>query len=361
MKLKTILILLLSTLMLASLLCSCGVPTESETNPPNEEETVSEIPPEPQSLDELIAQFVPPLVDEELEDWKIKLQVSDWTNEHYRVDKPLVAIHIRQPDSGTVSKFIKAREQFDGKVMPEYAARNLLEYALATSFREKYIEPSSEFVADRWGGVLIVYASLEDMERYAACNQVLRIRSGQSYLLSSEEGTTPSLSFGKHLLPWKTYASFDKTPFTNEVTYYYYQTSCPLLYAKQYLNADHLEIVGVRAIPLVRIDSAEQISLPESENPFRSNEEWKKLIKNYNDEFFKTKSLFILTFSEASDSTFHTIDRIQCLNGTFCIVVEQHLPDPNTTLIKQNVTILVEVEKATLEGCTVFEAWINQE
>ena len=173
-------------------------------------------------------------------------------------------------------------------------------------------------------------------------------------------------------------AGVPRSTYTKKVTYYYCRSGSPSRDGEEdkyfhnnpalaelfgftadippYINADKFDLNGVRPIPLVRIDSVEDLELLRRYNSSRA---WQFLVDSYDAEFFKTKTLFLLSFNEGSGSTTHTIgDAIIANNDAFYIRVDRTIPELGTDDMLY-CEILIEIEREDIVHCVEFDAWMQ--
>lgn len=355
MKLKQILTLGMSTLMLTSLLCACQAPAEDSESESQVEtqafETGKDIETEKPyaSLEELIAGYLSKSGQSTETVWGPEIVPSSVA---FQKDKPAVCLYLVGFSDQTVSDFMAERQRLDGVEMQSYQAENLLLEALVEKFKQEYIKDPVDFVAHPFDNVVVVYASAADLEYYASCNLVYAILPAKESLLP--EGEASSRYFGQNLVPWE---------FGN-YTYYYkraqHSPSSPDQYPESavapILNEERFALKGVRPIALRMLDSTENLPYLKS---FDDTNEWAELVASYDAEFFKTKVLFLLTFQESSGSKSHTIESINVSDNTFYTVVEQYSPEQGTADLA-NWIILIEADRAEINDCTVFDAWMNE-
>ena len=201
MKLKTLLVLGTSALMLITSLCSCQTPADSETETQTEsltlkieENTETEAP--PQTLEELVDRILPPLDVAEDPNWEKKL-LSTGNNMTHVYEGPLhdngkymVCLTLSISVSETiVSDMMEARYQFDGTKINEAQSKLLCIKRQMERFTEYYVTDTKDILLND-SYTFITYASREEIEKYAKCKLVSAIISGDEVLESLSQPKT---------------------------------------------------------------------------------------------------------------------------------------------------------------------------
>ena len=214
------------------------------------------------------------------------------------------------------------------------------------------MKDTSDFVSAYMDRYLIVYASATDLEYYASCNLVGGIMPPEKGMLP--DGEAPSRNFGKNLVAWE----------KNGYTYYYKRGAHMVgdfLYPTEtfpslpVLNEERFDLKGVRPLKLQNVDSMETLAYLKN---FDGSDEWLTHISSYDESFFQTKTLFLITFTEGSGSISHTVKTIAVSGNTFYVVLEQYVPQVGTDDMADWI-VLIEADRDKVANCTVFDAWMN--
>lgn len=128
-----------------------------------------------------------------------------------------------------------------------------------------------------------------------------------------------------------------------------------------YVNLDQTAAAEKRVLPLARIDSMEDISVLKSFNNY--NLSWINLVKSFDEEFFKTKTIFVISYTESSISYYHRFDTpITVSDRGFSLELTYYHPsgNPNGSVLDAclDCSFLIVIDRADIEHCAQFEAWL---
>ena len=355
----------LGLITITVLLCSCQAPAEEtealtetyidsyiETHEETPAETQPDTPPKTMSLQELTSSYLPAFEQINEPSWQQKLMDIDPLSAPFQQDKPAVCLLLPKFSDQTVTDLIEKRKKLDGTEMTKQEAKLLLHEALVEKFKKEYIKDPADFVSSYTNQCLIVYASAADLEYYASCSLVGGIMPPEKGMLP--DGEAPSRNFGKNLVAWE----------KNGYTYYYKRGAHMVgdfLYPTEtfpslpVLNEERFDLKGVRPLKLQNVDSMETLAYLKN---FDGSDEWLTHISSYDESFFQTKTLFLITFTEGSGSISHTVKTIAVSGNTFYVVLEQHMPEIGTDML-EDWAVLIEADRDKVANCTVFDAWMN--
>lgn len=365
MKIKQLSISLASILLV--LFCSCGAPVESETETDTKPVEAEADAATAKNLEEITNSFLPDLITQEIDNWQDKVKIDNLSDELYQIDKPLVCLCFSDFSDETVAEYaeqLKRWKSFENKNSLLYSARNRLRYALALKIRDHYIKDWADFVSYAWmgDGIVFVYASAEDIEYYAKCNVVTEIKtmSEVEYSMLIDTSFRKSRHYGANLYGWQTTLSIRQGAqmVQRPITYRLYNAAFPHFEEWEYLNVDRMDILGAGATPIIRIDSVDQLPSTSSITNSRIAQNWNELFANYNDAFFETKSLLVLSFKVDSLMAIRSMS-MAVVDETFYITATQYNPTGGNISndLRSSVSIILEVEKSAIADCTTFDAW----
>lgn len=130
------------------------------------------------------------------------------------------------------------------------------------------------------------------------------------------------------------------------------------------LNADTLAISAVRHIPVMRIDSAEDLAsfIEEGKAYFQFDqtfgefEAFSTVAEKYDDAFFAENALLILYTTETSGAVRHTVEKVTLSDGALTLFVSATQPEEFGTTDMADWFIVVALEKDVLSDATAFDA-----
>ena len=147
----------------------------------------------------------------------------------------------------------------------------------------------------------------------------------------------------------------------------YYKKYPELYDISVYINADRLEASDKRPIPMIKVDSTAELSvLADYDRPYGQEGlpdrfytyGWGALLARYDDSFFESKTLFFLGYTTGMRMG-SAIQEIRSTNGTFEIVVAIRSLSEDAPDGMDDWLLLVEVDRADIADCTVFDAWLE--
>lgn len=135
--------------------------------------------PPTQELVELVENILPKPNTKEDTDWQKKINSSVYQGTVYDDNKFLVDIKLKTVYSMCVEKMIIERKNLDGNEMTSKQSQALCQQVHNNRFVEQYVEDVDDIYSFPYNGsaCITVYASEDDIERYAKCRQVKSITS----------------------------------------------------------------------------------------------------------------------------------------------------------------------------------------
>lgn len=130
------------------------------------------------------------------------------------------------------------------------------------------------------------------------------------------------------------------------------------------LNAETLAISAVRHIPVMLMESAEDLAsfIEEGKAYFQFDQAYGDadaflgIADKYDEAFFAENALLILYTSESSGAIRHTVEEVLLKDNALSIVVSATEPEFGT-MDMADWFIVVAVEKDAVSGVTAFDAW----
>ena len=177
MKPKQMLLLFIGSLLLLFSLSSCQSSKTLMIDP-----LTSESP--KQSLIELTEEILPKPNTKEDPNWQKKINSSVYQGTVYDDNKFLVDIKLKAVYLTHVEEIIIERKNLDGKQMTYEQSQALCQQVYNNRFVKQYVEDTDEIYLFPHNGssCIAVYASKDDIERYAKCRQVKSITSGDHHI-----------------------------------------------------------------------------------------------------------------------------------------------------------------------------------
>ena len=188
MKIKQLLSLGMSTLVLVSLLCACQAPakdSESESQVETENTTSPYT-----SWEELLNSFLPEINTGESVQWEGKISDGVYDGTIHDNGKYLVCLSLIEPPRSIVPQLCEARYQFDGVRMTESEGWMIYQSAFLERFIELYVDNPQDVCSSKSCIAFGLYASKEEIELYAKCPRVTRVSSGDTLFDPNEAFTT---------------------------------------------------------------------------------------------------------------------------------------------------------------------------
>ena len=181
MKSKKLLPLVISTLMLLSLLCSCQAPAKDSEHESQWETQTPETEKSYASLEELVNSFLPEINTGESAQWEGKISDDIYTGTVHDNGKYLVCLRLIEPPRSIVPQLCEARYQFDGVRMTEAEGWMIYQAAFLDRFIDLYVKNPQDIVIGNHYATFILYASKDEIESFAKCSRVTHISSGDAF------------------------------------------------------------------------------------------------------------------------------------------------------------------------------------
>ena len=149
----------------------------------------------------------------------------------------------------------------------------------------------------------------------------------------------------------------------------YYKEYPELYDISVYINADRFGDPDKQPLPMIKIDSTEELStLIGYDGPYFDWEElsdnfyssgWGALLARYDDAFFESKTLFFVSLTTMKRIAVATVREFRIEDNTFEIVMEEQWFGGESPDKFDYLLTLVEVDRADIADCTVFDAWLE--
>ena len=371
MKIKIILIL--TALILVNTLSACSPLKKTETaeQPDNlnsitnetesdEEEKKTTTEKTPVSWEQVAYSYLPDFVIEENTAWEEKLVDYYYSDLDFQKGNLAVCIDFFDFSDETLTDFVE-KSKLVGRTLTKEGA----EHTLTLLYQEKFIDQfvgNAENIFDRETSILmnyslILYASRADVQKFASCKQVKAVSSAKHLLFDEEKYVRP---MGQHLVPLQTNVeNYNNNVTAVPINYYYYKCSGysqKMFDSNNYINNELVALQGARAIPLIKIDSAESLALMKG---YGGTDEWEAFVNTYNASFFETKTLLFLPYAEGSGAYTHRIRQAYVSGNTFCMIVDRSFSH-SVTWDEATWAIVLEVDRNLIENCTSFETWMYE-
>lgn len=188
MKCKQLLALGMSALMLTSLLCACQATAEDTERQNEEQSKTSATEREEKSWEEIFTGLLPSLDTSEDPDWQAKILLSEegtsvLDGEIHKNGKYAVVLNMKGVSQQIREEVIKERLRFDGYEMSPGQSAVQCGKEYQKRFTELYVEDSEDILSASFAtNSLILYASEQEIRKYAKSNEVLSIESADKWL-----------------------------------------------------------------------------------------------------------------------------------------------------------------------------------
>ena len=135
------------------------------------------------------------------------------------------------------------------------------------------------------------------------------------------------------------------------------------VFIKNSLNLNKMDSNSVEHLPIFKFESVQELNefkttilgsynLNSTHNDVPS---FNAVTKNYNDEFFKSNTVFLISIPATSGSVRHFVKDVQIKDGNLCVSVDVNSPNA-VTMDLVSWFILVSVDNKYIENVTSFDA-----